>query len=60
MGDDSTEGIKNTLDFVAGGTAFASLLGALPPIAADLSILYTLVRLWETKTVQGWLGRGGD
>jgi hypothetical protein len=60
MGDDSTEGIKNTLDFVAGGTAFASLLGALPPIAAGLSILYTLVRLWETKTVQGWLGRGGD
>jgi len=60
MGDDSTEPLKNTLDVVAGGTAFATLFGALPPIAAAISIIYTLVRLWETKTVQGWLGRGGD
>ena len=48
---------KNTLDVVAGGAAFSSLLGWLPPIAAGLSIIYTLIRLWETETVKRWIGR---
>ena len=52
MGEESAETLKNTLDVVAGGTAFATVWGALPPIAAAISIIYTLVRLWETKTVQ--------
>jgi sorbitol-specific phosphotransferase system component IIC len=51
------EPVKTIMDVAAGGTAFGALLGLLPPIAALLSILYTLVRLWETKTVQRFVKR---
>ena len=52
-----SEPVKTVLDVAAGGTAFGALLGSLPPIAALLSIIYTLVRLWETKTVQRFVKR---
>ena len=52
-----SEPIKTVMDVAATGTAFGALLGLLPPIAALLSILYTLVRLWETKTVQRFVKR---
>ena len=52
-----SEPVKTVLDVAAGGTAFGALLGYLPPIAALLSIIYTLVRLWETKTVQRFVKR---
>tara|TARA_Y100000401_G_scaffold17329_1_gene11753 strand:+ start:352 stop:528 length:177 start_codon:yes stop_codon:yes gene_type:complete len=52
-----SEPVKTVLDVAAGGTAFGALLGYLPPIAALLSIVYTLVRLWETKTVQRFVKR---
>lgn len=52
-----SEPIKTVMDVAATGTAFGALLGWLPPIAALLSIVYTLVRLWETKTVQRFVKR---
>ena len=29
----------------------------LPPIAALLSIIWTIIRIFETDTVRGWTGR---
>ena len=38
-----------------------SLAGALPSIAALMTVIWTGFRIYETKTVQRWLGkRGGE
>lgn len=47
-----TEQDKVIADWAVGGVALATLLGWLPSIAAAVTIAYTLVRLWETKTVR--------
>jgi hypothetical protein len=31
----------------------------LPSIAAAFTIVWTIIRIWETDTVQRWLGRKG-
>jgi hypothetical protein len=38
---------------VVGGT----LMNLLPAAAALFSIVWSLIRIYETKTVQKWLGR---
>jgi hypothetical protein len=48
---------KHWLDYLALSTAFASFVGALPAIAAALSIIWTGIRIYETKTIQRWLGK---
>lgn len=53
------EHAKHFLDGAAMTTVVASLMAWLPPIAAGLSIVWTLIRIFETSTVRGWLGRGG-
>lgn len=35
----------------------SALSGLLPSIAVALSIVWTVLRIYETVTVQGWLGR---
>jgi hypothetical protein len=57
MPDSLPESTKNVLDAVSVGTAVGSLAGMLPHIAAIFTILWTGIRIWETETVQGWLGR---
>lgn len=44
----------DTLSFV---TIVASFASWLPPAAAFASLVWTLIRIWETKTVQSWLNR---
>lgn len=34
-----------------------TLASILPPIAALLTIVWTVIRIFETETVRGWLGR---
>jgi hypothetical protein len=38
---------------VVGGT----LMNLLPAAAAVLSIVWSIIRIYETKTVQKWLGK---
>jgi len=57
MSDSLPESTKNVLDAVSVGTAVGSLAGMLPHIAAVFTIIWTGIRIWETETVQGWLGR---
>lgn len=44
-------------DVFSVGTVVGALMGWLPAIAAIFTIVWTAIRIWETKTVQGWLKR---
>lgn len=48
---------KNVLDAASIVTGIATLAGWLPELAALFTIIWTLIRIYETKTVQRWLGR---
>lgn len=50
--DQVDEHLKQTLDLVSITTVFGTLMGILPSIAALLSIVWSVVRLYETDTVQ--------
>jgi hypothetical protein len=52
--DDST---KHALDFASIFTAIGTLLSWLPHLAALFTIVWTGIRIYETKTVQNWLVR---
>jgi hypothetical protein len=57
--DAVNEHTKSIIDWTSVGVAFGSLLQILPSIAAALSILWTVIRIYETKTVQGWIKKRG-
>lgn len=48
--------VKVTGDAVSIVTVVGTLAQILPSIAALLTIIWTGFRIYETKTVQGWLG----
>jgi hypothetical protein len=52
-----SEPMKHTFDVLSVGTVLGTLAGMLPHIAAVVSIVWGCIRIYETKTVQGWLGR---
>ena len=49
--------VKHGLDAAAIGTVIAAMAGWLPAVAAGFSIVWTLIRIYETRTVQRLLGR---
>lgn len=51
------ESAKHTVDAVAFGVAGATWLDWLPDIAAGLSIVWLLIRIWESETVKRLTGR---
>ena len=38
-------------------TLVGSMAGVLPHVASILTIIWVLIRIYETETVQKWLGR---
>jgi hypothetical protein len=52
------EHTKHVIDWTSIGIVLGSLIQILPSIAAGLSIVWTVIRIYETKTVQRWLGKG--
>jgi hypothetical protein len=48
---------KTGLDLTSIGLLLVTLMGALPHITAVVTLIWSCVRLYETKTVQGWLSR---
>ena len=52
-----SESTKHAVDAVSVATVLATLSAWLPPIAALISIIWGCIRIYETRTVQGWLGR---
>jgi hypothetical protein len=49
------EHTKHMIDWTSIGIAFGTVLQILPSIAAALSIVWTVIRIYETKTVQNWI-----
>ena len=50
--DDAT---KQIIDFASIATVLGTLADMLPAIAAIFTIVWTAIRIYETKTVQGWI-----
>jgi hypothetical protein len=46
------ESAKQTGDLISLGVVFATIADWLPSVAALLTIVWTLIRIWETRTVQ--------
>ena len=57
--DAVNEHTKTFIDWTSIGIAFGSLMQILPSIAAALSIVWTVIRIYETKTVQNWIKKVG-
>lgn len=55
-----TEQAKQTIDAVAVTTTVSAVAGWLPPLAAAATIVWTLIRIFETKSVQGLVKRLKD
>jgi hypothetical protein len=53
--DAINEHTKHVIDWTSIGIAFGTLIQILPSIAAALSIVWSIIRIYETKTVQAWL-----
>jgi len=51
------EQVKNVGDVVSAGTVTASLFGYLPEISALFALIYTLIRIYESKTVQDLIAK---
>ena len=51
------ETTKHVVDALSIMTVVGTLVEMLPSIAAIFTIVWTLIRIWETKTVQNLLGR---
>jgi len=54
------ESSKHIVDGLSLATVLGALTAWLPPIAALFTIIWTAIRIWETKTVQRWFGRCKD
>ena len=53
------ETAKNIADALSILTVIGTLIDMLPSLAALISIVWSVIRIYETKTVQGWLGKQG-
>ena len=51
---------KNVIDALSIATVLGTLADVLPSIAALFTIVWTAIRIYETQTVQGWLGKKVD
>lgn len=49
------DGVKQTIDLISFSTAMGALMGLLPEIAAIFSIVWSLVRIYESATFQNIL-----
>lgn len=53
----ASENLKHVGDAISAVLAVATLAQWLPAIAALLSIIWTVIRIFETRTVQSLMGR---
>jgi glycerol-3-phosphate acyltransferase PlsY len=52
-----TDATKHIIDGASIATAVGTMMQLLPAIAALFTIVWTLIRIYETKTVQKLLGK---
>ena len=51
------EASKHIIDAFSVVTVLGTLADMLPSIAALFTIIWTGIRIYETETVQGWVGK---
>jgi hypothetical protein len=52
-----SEPAKHVVDALSILTVLGTLVEILPAVAAILSIVWSILRIYESKTVQRWLGK---
>ena len=52
-----SEPTKQAVDVIAVGGTIGVLVGWLPAIAAGVTIVWTVIRIYETKTVKAMIDR---
>lgn len=57
MATQATEGVKQVTDALSVVTVVGTLADILPAVAALFTIVWTSFRIYETDTVQKWLGK---
>jgi len=57
MKEHLSEGSKHILDGLSLITVLGTLADMLPAVAAVFTIVWTAIRIYETKTVQKWMGK---
>lgn len=57
MKEHLSEGTKHVLDGLSVITVLGALVDILPAVAALFTIVWTGIRIYETKTIQGWIER---
>jgi hypothetical protein len=57
MSQHSPETIKHVTDGLSIVTVIGTLADILPALAALFSLVWSLIRIWETQTVQDWINR---
>jgi len=57
MAQHSPETIKHAVDGLSIVTVLGTLAEILPALAALFSLVWSIIRIWETETVQNWLKR---
>ena len=55
--DDTPETVKYMVDALSFMTVLGAITELLPAVAALFTVVWTAIRIYETATVQGWLGR---
>jgi len=51
------DALKYAVDAASFFTVVGTITSMLPAVAALFTIIWTVLRIYETKTVQGWLGK---
>jgi len=54
---DGQDTFKYAVDAASFFTVLGTMTSMLPEAAALFTIIWTGIRIYETKTVQGWLGK---
>lgn len=52
-----SDGVKNGVDALSVVTVLGTLAELLPAVAALFTIVWTVIRIYETETVRRWTGR---
>jgi hypothetical protein len=60
MKQELSEGTKHAVDALSVVTVVGTLVEFLPSVAAIFTVVWTGIRIWETDTVQKFLGRKKD
>jgi hypothetical protein len=57
MAQHTEEGVKHVVDGLSIVTVLGTLADILPALAALFSLVWSVIRILETDTVRGWMGK---